>query len=226
MTRGQIFDRIVVIKNRRTHRTLKLTEARCMVDLGFTKKSISASIIFGGEIYLCVDPAETLDYPVGSYPFDIVAPVRGDWQLVAKGTIEVVAMGNITPTEDGQLMEIRFKKGEDYRNTFSWYDSAGTLITVTDAYMQAKNTAGTTVLDLRWYATAPNEATITAMTANQRGYLSPVTGQTLELHISELNSITAGNYNFDLFVKQSSGDWKFLSGGTVIVESSVSTRPA
>lgn len=226
MTRGQIFDRIVVIKNRRTHRTVKLEQARCMVDLGNTKKTISTTIVWDGGIYLYVDPAETLDYPVGTYPFDIVAPVRGDWQLVAKGTIDVVAMGNITPTEDGQLMEIRFKKGEDYRNTFSWYDSSGTLISVTDAYMQAKNTAGTTVLDLRWYSTAPNEATIAAMTANQRGYLSPITGETLELHISDLNSIPAGTYNFDLFVKESSGDWKFLSGGTIVVESSISTRPA
>lgn len=225
MTRGELWDRLVIIKDRRTHRVMSITQARCMVDLGFTKKSIPVEITTEGGIYLRVEPSETLDYPIGSYSFDIVAPIRDYWKVVARGTIAVSNMDNITPLEDGQQMEIRFKKGEDYRNTFAWYDSAGALITVTNAYMQAKNTAGTTVLDLRWFATAPNETAIAALTANQRGYLSPYTGQTLELHISELNSIPAGTYDFDLFVQQSSGDWTFLSGGTIVVESSISTRP-
>lgn len=225
MVRGQLWDRLIVVKNRRTHKTMKFSQARCMVDLGFTKRSITATITSEGAIYLYLDPSETLDFPVGSYDFDVVAPVRDYWQVVARGSIAVSNMDNITPLEDGQQMEIRFKKGEDYRNTFSWTDSSGTLITVTNAYMQAKNSAGTTVLDLRWFSSTPNEATIVALTANQRGYLAPYTGETLELHISEMNSIPAGSYTFDLFVQSSSGDWKFLSGGSIVVESSVSTRP-
>lgn len=196
-----------------------------MVDLITTKKSIPCEITKEGGIYLRVDPDETLDYPEGTYNFDIAAPIRDYWQIVAKGTIEVQPLGNITPLQDGQQMEVRFKKGEDYRNSFSWADDNGDVITVTDAYMQAKNDAGATVLDLRWYATAPNEATISGLTGNQRGYLAPYEGETLELHISDLNSITAGTYPFDLFVKRDDGDWKFLSGGWVVVEASVSTRP-
>lgn len=215
-----------MVKNRRTHRVVQVSQARCMVDLGSTKKSIPCEIVTGGGVYLRVEPSETLDFPVGEYPIDVVAPVRDYWQVVAQGTLSVVGLDNVTPLQDGQQMEIRFKKGEDYRNTFSWFDSDGNVITVTDAYMQAKDSLGSTVLDLRWYATAPDEATIGGLTANRRGYLAPYTGETLELHISELNSIAAGTYDFDLFVKGSSGDWKFLSGGTVVVESSVSTRPA
>lgn len=226
MTRGQLWDRLVMVKNRRTHRVLSLSEARCMVDLGTTKKSVPCEIVTGGGIYLQVSPDETLDFPAGTYDFDIVAPVRSYWQVVARGTLTVEELSNITPLQDGQQMEIRFKKGEDYRTSFSWFDDDGNVISVTDAYLQAKDSLGTTVLDLRWYSTAPDEVAIAALTGNRRGYLAPITGETLELHISELNTIAAGSYTFDLFVKGSSGDWKFLSGGTVVVESSVSTRPA
>lgn len=197
-----------------------------MVQVGTRKMAIPVTVSAEGGAYLSLDPSSTLDFPAGEYSFDIAAPIRGYWKLVAKGTLSVAEMGNITPLQDGQQMEIRFKKGEDYRNSFAWYDAAGDVLTVTDAYMQAKDSLGTTVLDLRWYATAPDEATIGGLTANRRGYLAPYTGETLELHISELNSIAAGTYEFDLFVKGSSGDWKFLSGGSVVVESSVSTRPA
>ena len=92
--------------------------------------------------------------------------------------------------------------------------------------MQANNTAGTTVFDLRWYATAPNEATIIALTpSNKRGYIAPKTGYTLEIHISDTNGIPAGSYPFDLFVKDSAGDWSSISQGQIVVEPSTSTPP-
>lgn len=197
-----------------------------MVQVGTRKMPIPVTVSKEGGAYLSLDPSSTIDFPAGDYSFDIAAPVRGYWKIVARGTISVSDMGNVTPLQDGQQMEIRFKKGEDYRNSFAWYDDAGDVITVTDAYMQAKDSLGATVLDLRWYSTAPDEVAIAALTGNRRGYLAPYTGETLELHISELNTIPAGSYDFDLFVKGSSGDWKFLSGGSLIVESSVSTRPA
>ena len=123
-------------------------------------------------------------------------------------------------------MEIRFKQYVDFRRTFTWRDANGDILTVTDAYMQAKNAAGTTVLDLRWYATAPNEATIIGLTANRRGYIAPAAGATLEVHISDANSIPAGNHAFDLFVKDSAGDWDNLASGVLFVQAAVSTPPA
>lgn len=225
MTRGELWDRLIMVKNRRTRRVIRPSQARAMVDLGTSKKAIPLEITKEGGIYLRFEPDETLDFSVGTFEFDVVAPIRSYWQVVAKGIIEVSNPDNITPYQDGQQMEVRLKKGEDYRNTFSWTDDNGDLVTVTDAYMQAKDTDGNTVLDLRWYATVPSEATISGLTGNRRGYLAPYEGETLELHISDMNTITAGSYPFDLFVKRADGDWKFLSGGTVVVEASVSTRP-
>jgi hypothetical protein len=91
--------------------------------------------------------------------------------------------------------------------------------------LQAKNTAGTTVLDLRWYSSIPAENTIVALTANSRGYLAPKAGVTLEMHISDKNSIPAGVHTFDLFVQDSAGDWERLAAGTISVDASISTNP-
>ena len=92
--------------------------------------------------------------------------------------------------------------------------------------MQAKDSAGTTVLDIRWYATVPSEATVIALTpANKRGYLAPSTGATLELHISNKNDIATGSYTYDIFVQDTSGDWDQLVKGTFVVETATSTEP-
>jgi hypothetical protein len=92
--------------------------------------------------------------------------------------------------------------------------------------MQAKTSTGTTVLDLRWYATKPSENTVIALTpANKRGYLAPATGATLELHVSNANTIAAGSYSFDLFVQDSAGDWDSISSGTLVVEAAISAPP-
>jgi hypothetical protein len=92
--------------------------------------------------------------------------------------------------------------------------------------MQAKNTAGATVLDLRWYNTKPSEQTISELTANRRGYLIPSAGATLEMHISDMNTIAAGSYVFDLFVQDAHGDWDCIAQGTLVVEGSISSPPA
>jgi hypothetical protein len=91
--------------------------------------------------------------------------------------------------------------------------------------MQAKDSTGTVVLDIRWYASPPSEATIAALPASRRGYIAPATGATLELHISNLNTIAAGSYTYDLFVKDSAGDWDQLVKGTFVVEEAVSVEP-
>lgn len=226
LTKGMLWERLVVVKNRRTRRVLKVESAQCYVQAGASKISIPVTITAEGGIMLRLEPDATFDLPEGELRFDIVAPVRDYQQVVAQGTITVSALDTITPLGDAQVMEIRFKRGEDYRTSFSWTDSEGALLSVSNAYMQAKNASGTTVIDLRWFATAPNEAAILALPATQRGYLAPYSGESLEMHISELNSVSAGTYPFDLFVQGNDGDWVFLAGGTVVVEASVSSRPA
>lgn len=227
MTRGLDWQRLVIIKNRRTRRTIRPTEARATAAVGNTKIAIPLSITNEGGVLLSLSPSETLDFTEGEHYFDMVALIRDRWVPVIKGGIVVENLDVISPLEDAQQMEIRFKKGEDYRNSFTWRDSDGEVISITDAYMQAKDDAGVTVIDLRWFASKPAENTITALPGARRGYLAPYTGETLELHISETNTVTAGEYPFDLFVKMSGGDgdWKFLAGGTVVVEASVSVKP-
>lgn len=225
LTRGVLWERLVVIKNRRTRRILKVEEARCMVQAGATKINIPVTITNEGGIMLRLEPDATWDLPNGELAFDVAAPVRGYWMTVAQGTITVSTLDTVTPSGDAQDMEIRFKRGEDYRNSFAWSDTEGVIQTVTDAYMQAKDSTGTTVIDLRWFATKPNEAAVLALPAIQRGYLAPYPEESLELHISDANSVPAGTYSFDLFVKGVEGDWVFLAGGTIVVEASVSSRP-
>jgi hypothetical protein len=227
MTRGLPWKRLVIPRITRTHRIKRAEKAKCFAQVGNTKIEIPVTISREGGVMLNLEPDQTLDFVAGTCQFDILAFFGDYWLPLAKGTIKVSDLGFITPLEDAQQMEIRFKKGEDYRNSFTWTDDDGSLISITDAYMQAKDANGTTVIDLRWFTAKPSEAAIGALPGNQRGYLAPYAGETLELHISEQNTAPAGTYPFDLFVKVTGvdGDWKFLAGGTVVIEASVAVKP-
>lgn len=236
LTKGLPWERLVVVKDSRTHRLVAVSEARGAVKTSNnTVSEFAITLTNRGEILICLTAEQTRELPVGDLEFDVIATCNrlvyysGQTttitQPVVRGIISVSESDDITPSEDSQAMEIRFKRYVDFRRTFTWRDSAGVIISVTDAYMQAKNAAGTTVLDLRWYATVPAENTIIALTANRRGYIAPATGATLEIHISDKNSIPAGNHEFDLFVKDSAGDWDNLASGTLFVQEAVSTPP-
>jgi len=228
LTQGLPWDRLVIIKNKYNHSLLHPTNPRAFIKTGtLSKFEITTSITTENGILLSLTGEETLDLPTGDLEYDVVATVNGVQRPLTSGTITVYANDNITPLEDSQAMEIRFKKYTDFRQAYTWKDSEGTTIAVTDAFMQAKNSAGTTVLDLRWYSSIPSESTIIALTpSNKRGYIAPKAGYTLELHISDTNGIPAGSYPFDLFVKDSSGDWSSISQGTIVVEPAVSAPPA
>lgn len=184
---------------------------------------------------IALSEEDTADLPVGDLSYDVLAtyaraaPYDGAsdqiTRPVAAGTITVTALNNITPLEDTQAMEIRFKQRVDFRRNFTWRDAEDNILTVQDAFMQAKDSAGANVLDLRWYATKPSEETVIALTGSRRGYIAPIAGATLELHVSDKNTVPAGIYPFDLFVKDSAGDWDCLASGTVVVEASVSVPP-
>ena len=123
-------------------------------------------------------------------------------------------------------MELRYTQRTDFRRVFTWRDEEGDVLTIQSAFMQAKDTNGTTILDLRWYNPKPNEATVIALSpANKRGYLAPSAGATLELHISNKNDIASGSYSYDIFVQDSAGDWDQLAKGIFVVEPATSTEP-
>lgn len=227
ITRGLPFERLIVLKDRRTHRLLKPTDCRAYVaTVGTAKMEITSYITGEQAIMLTMTAEETQDLPLGALSYDVLATVGGVQQPVAQGTITVSALNTVTPLEDAQAMEIRFKQRTDFRRTFTWKDSDGDILSIQSAFMQAKTTSGTTVLDLRWYSSVPSEATIIALPANRRGYLAPATGATLEMHISDQNTVAAGTYYFDLFVQDSAGDWDCLASGTVVVEAAISAPPA
>lgn len=227
LTRGLPWERLIIIKDRRTHRLLSPTDARAYVRTGTaTVAQLTTTITSENGIMLSLTSEETQDLPLGELAYDVLATIHGVQQPVAQGTIGVTALDTVTPLEDTQEMEIRYRQRTDYRRTFTWKDSTGAVIAVQSAYMQAKSSAGATVLDLRWYASAPSENTISALPATQRGYLAPATGGTLEVHISDKHTIAAGTYNFDLLVQDIAGDWDCLAKGALVVEETVSSPPA
>jgi hypothetical protein len=224
--RGLPWERLIIVKDRRTHRLLKPTEARAFLKTGtLSKKELTVEVTSEQGIMLSLTSEETQDLPLGELVYDVLATIGEVQRPVAKGTIVVSALDNITPWEDSQAMEIRFKQRVDFRRTFTWKDADGEILTVQNAYMQAKDTAGVTVLDLRWYSSTPSEATVIALPVERRGYLAPIAGSTLEMHISDKNTVAAGSYNFDLFVQDSAGDWDCLASGTVVVEAAISAPP-
>lgn len=224
--RGLPWQRLIILKDRRTHRVLKPTEARSFVKTSaLGKKEITCDLTTENGIMLSLTGEETQDLPLGELQYDVLATVNGVQRPVAKGTILVTPLDNITPWEDSQAMEIRFKQRVDFRRVFTWKDSEGEVLTIQNAYMQAKDANDNTVLDLRWFATKPSEATVIALPAEQRGYLAPATGATMEMHVSDKNTVPSGEYNFDLFVQDSAGDWDCLASGTVVVEAAISAPP-
>lgn len=232
LTRGLPWKRLICVKSKLTHYRVNVANPSAFIALTTTKKKqIQTSINSEGIIQLYLDSDETIDLPEGQLNYDVWADVtiglnETVYQPVAKGTITVSSYSNVTPSEDVDEMEIRYKQRTDYRRVFTWKDDDGDILTVQNAYLQAENTSGNTVLDLRWYATAPSEATIAGLTGNRRGYIAPSTGATLEVHVSNLNTIAAGSYEFELFVQDALGDWDCLAQGNFVVEASIAEPPA
>ena len=236
ISKGLPWERLILVKDKRTHRVIRPISARASVQTSTTgRKEMVTFITTEGGIMIALSEEDTADLPVGDLSYDVLAtyaraaPYDGAsdqiTRPVAAGTITVTALNNITPLEDTQAMEIRFKQRVDFRRNFTWRDAEDSILTVQDAFMQAKDSAGANVLDLRWYATKPSEETVVALTGSRRGYIAPIAGATLELHVSDKNTVPAGIYPFDLFVKDSAGDWDCLASGTVVVEASVSVPP-
>jgi hypothetical protein len=227
LTRGLPWERLLIIKDKRTHRLYAPTDARAYIKTGdLTVAEITVTITAERGVLLNLTAEETQDLPLGELSYDVLATVKDVQTMIARGTISVSALDNITPLEDTDAMEIRYKQRTDFRRNFTWKDGNGVVIAVQSAFMQAKDTTGNTVLDLRWYPTTPSEATVIALTpAKKRGYLSPATGSTLEMHISNTNDVPPGSYKYDLFVQDSAGDWDCIVTGTLVVEEAISAPP-
>jgi hypothetical protein len=229
---GQQWERLVMIKDRRTRRPQKLTEARAIMRLVSNPTvtyDIPITISFEGGASFCIPYQDTLELDAGTWEWDLVVDYRGYNEPVAQGKIEVLALNNITPLEGGYDMLILHDEGTDTRQRYTWNDSSGNLLVVQNARLQAVDAMAATVLDLKFYAqgSAPDEAAIALLPDIERGYLSPQDGISLEMHISEQNGIAPGDYTFDLKVQEAAtGDWSVLSYGTIRVLDRVTDQTA
>lgn len=245
-TQGIPFERLVMVRDRRTHRVVRPIECWGRIKTGdISVAPLTTEITSEGGILISLTAEQTKDLPVGTLEFDIMAKtykrqslVYGSLttygslstgetitQPVIRGTIKVSALDTVTSLEEDSQVEIRFKKGTDFRSVYSWTDTDGEVVAVQNAILQAKDANGTLVLTINWFASKPAENTIIALPATQRGYLAPFAGSTMELHISDYNTIAAGVYKYDILVQEQDSDWKPLVAGNLVVEDSISTRP-
>ena len=227
VTRGLPWSTQLCVKSRRTHWRVSASTVNSYIQVSAGhKKEITSEIIGNNNVRISLTADETIDLPEGNLAYDVWATVDEVYQPIVKGTITVSSYNSITPSEDDDAMELRYTQRTDFRRVFTWRDEGGDVLTIQSAFMQAKDTNGTTILDLRWYNPKPNEATVIALSpANRRGYLAPSTGATLELHISNKNNIASGSYSYDIFVQDSVGDWDQLAKGIFVVEPATSTEP-
>lgn len=190
-----------------------------------SKRRLTSEVTGSGEILLSLTGPETSELPIGDLEYDVLAEYDGCFYRIVSGVISVESNVTVTDGNEAQSMELRMTKNQDFRKTFTWKDSTGTLQAVTNAYLQAVDSNDVKTLDLRWYSTTPNESTIIALAGERRGYLAPKTGTTLEMHISDKNTIPVGTHTFDLFVQDTAGDWDRIASGTIVVDASVATNP-
>jgi len=227
LVRGLPWSRQLTVKSRRTHWRLSAEYTNAYIQISdLHKREITSEVLGNRNVRISMTADETIDLPEGNLAYDVWATVDEVYQPIVKGTITVSSYNSITPLEDDDAMELRYTQRTDFRRVFTWRDEDGEVLAIQNAFMQAKNSAGTTVLDLRWYATTPAENTVIALSpANKRGYIAPSTGATLELHISNKNDIAVGSYTYDIFVQDTAGDWDQLVKGTLVVEVATSTEP-
>jgi hypothetical protein len=233
ITRGLPWERLILVKDRRSHRVVTPTAARAYIKTGTNSLlEVATEVTSENGIQLSLTAAQTTDLPTGELAYDVWATCRlygADVEKqVSKGLVNVSTVDRITPEEDSKALELRYTQKTDFYRTFTWKDSDAVVQTVDGAYMQAKTAAGATVLDLRWYSSKPAEGTVIVLSpANTRGYLiaGEAVDTTLDMHISDANDIAAGSYSYDLFVRDSSGDWDVLAAGTLVVEAATSSNP-
>lgn len=246
-TQGLYWERLIMIKDRATRRIIRPIDAWANIKTGeYSVKEIRCFITTEGGILMQLTEDDTADLPAGELDFDVIATYykyqrltygsltasysatgSGDTvtQPVAKGTIKVEALSTVTPLEEADYMELRFKKYEDFYRTFTWRDENGDVIDVQNAYMQARSSTGDLVLDLRWTVPPPSEVVIGTYDGERRGYITENSDNSITIHVSNLNTIPTGVHRYDLFVQDNNGDWTCLVSGTMIVEASISVMP-
>lgn len=120
LVRGEIWQRLIVIKDRRTHRKRVPQSCAATIKVGTTKYVIPTEVTSEGAVLLKMSANNTEWLAEGTYEWDLVAtvsrsallltPISSDGidatadddlseMLIAQGTIEVVNYENLTPMD-------------------------------------------------------------------------------------------------------------------------------
>lgn len=221
LVQGHPWERLLMLKDKRTRRSRRIASAYSTMRLQNSNETFAmvTSVSKEGGVEVSIPYHDTLHITPGVWDFDVVGDFRGQNEKIAQGTITVEALSTIAPLEGGgHMVTIKYDQHTDYRRVFTWQDTEGVTIEVSDARLQAKDTAGVVVMDLGFYATPPDEPAIGLLDPDKRGYLSPIVGASLELHISEQSVLPAGAYTYDLLTQAAAGDWARLAQGTLTVD--------
>jgi hypothetical protein len=110
--RGELWERLVVLKDRRTHRKRVPTEVSASVKVGDTVYVLPTEITSEGAVLLTMSAENTEWLPAGTYDWDMVATVSRSAlltstplseMLVVYGSLTVQTFDNLTPMDsDGQ----------------------------------------------------------------------------------------------------------------------------
>ena len=100
LTQSQQWERLICVKDRRTHNVMVPLKAIATVlyTVGNTSTEyvIPSEILSSGEIHLYMTDVQAAAIPVGSWSFDVIAYIRNFWQPVASGTITVSSLNIIS----------------------------------------------------------------------------------------------------------------------------------
>lgn len=114
VVRGEIWERLIVVKDKRTHRKRVPTEAAATIKVGTTLYSIPVEITSEGGVLLSLSAGNTEWLSAGEYQWDMVATVSRSAlltstplseMLVVYGTLTVVTYDNLTPMASDGVTE-------------------------------------------------------------------------------------------------------------------------
>lgn len=114
VVRGEVWERLLILKDRRTRRKRVPTEVAATVKIGTTKYSIPVEVTSEGGVLLTMTPANTEWLSDGEYDWDMVATVSRSALLtstpltevlVVYGKLTVTTYDNLTPMDSDGVTE-------------------------------------------------------------------------------------------------------------------------
>lgn len=115
LERGEVWERLIMIKDRRTRRVRKPVQVAASILINDVAYYLPSAVTTEGGVLLELSPAETLWLTDGTYSWDMVATISRSQaftstplseEVVLNGTITVSTYNNITPMEADTLTPV------------------------------------------------------------------------------------------------------------------------